>query len=412
MKEKFNINKFESYRKAVPVAGSPNIRRIYIWSKEKQRYLDPPRGKKYEARLSVKATGKRDSQAFNLLEDARDWIHGKPTISSNLTSGYTVSDLLDDWRRLGWSHLSKSTRIFYNRMFNTLEPLFNIQVENLHPKHIDEWLSILRSPDWVSKFTAKRVTLKKEYKLLKLAVSWYTDRNDETKLISPFKKRHIQMLSIRTPKSKTRKAMYPEELELWLNELKKDNFLFYVMALVQVSQVLRVSEVAAMKWSNLNLQHREYTVAEHIIWPRLNGAPPELLAGTKTNKTGVAFKSFLQAESLIALTELSVLEHKGDLIFTLDGSLLTYRRIQHAYDKAFIKLGLPFRGTHVCRHSGATMFLDKTGDMLALQQMGDWRSQQMAMHYAKISSSRAKEATLKAEKSKEHLRLVKDNLVS
>lgn len=408
MKINFNPNHYKGYQTAVEVPGSPNIRRIYRWSKDKQRYIDPANGKKYEARLTLKAIGKRATKTFFSLAEARDWLFGSITQKqTDLSSeGYNISDLLNDWRRLGWSHLTKSTQIFYSRMFKSFEPIYNIQAENLHPQHIDEWLHTLRSPEWISKFSSKRESLDKEFSLLKSAVAWYIDRNDNTKLRSPFKKRHTQMLRIRPAKPKTRKAMYPEELELWLAELKKDNFLFYVMALVQVHQVLRVSEVAAMKWSNLNLEHREYTLTEHVIWPRVNGAPPELAPGTKTNKNGEVFKSFLQQESLSALSELRSLTQKSDLIFTLDGSLLTYRQVQHAYDKAFVKLGLPFRGTHVCRHSGATNFLEKTGDMLALQQMGAWRTQQMAMHYGKISANRAKEATLKAEKNREHLRLI------
>ncbi|MES2802579.1 MAG: tyrosine-type recombinase/integrase [Bdellovibrionota bacterium] len=410
MKIKFDPNKYKGYQTATDVPGSPNIRRIYRWNKEKQRYLDPANGKKYEGRLTSKAVGKRATKTFFSLAEARDWLYGTATQKQQAQSSesYNVSDLLSDWKRLGWAHLSKSTQIYYSRMFKSFEPIYNIQVESLHPQHIDEWLHTLRSPVWLSKFSSKRESLDKEYTLLKSAVTWYIDRNDNTKLTSPFKKRHSQMVRIRPAKAKTRKAMYPEELELWLSELKKDNFLYYVMALVQVHQVLRVSEVAAMRWSNLNLEHREYTVAEHVIWPRINGAPPELLPGTKTNKSGEVFKSFLQQESVVCLSEIRNVAYKSDLIFTVDGSLLTYRQIQHAYDKAFVKLGLPFRGTHVCRHSGATHFLEKTGDMLALQQMGAWRTQQMAMHYGKISASRAKEATLKAEKSREHLRLVRD----
>jgi len=373
----------------------------------------PPRGNKYEARKSGKINGQRQTKTFGSLLEARDWLSG--TITTQVvaqTEGYTIGNLLNDWQRLGWGHLSKSTRIFYLRMFDTFEPLVNLPVEDLHPKHIDEWIHLLKSPVWTSKFSTKRETLEKEYGLLKAVVSWYIDRTDDTKLRSPFKKRHVQMLRLRPAKPKTRKAMYDEELDAWFNELRKDSFLFYALAKIQVHQVLRVSEACAFKWSNLNLKHREYTVAEHVIWPRVNGSPPEILPGTKTNKSGEVFKSFLQMESVQVLTELEQMEKKGDLIFTQDGSPLTYRVVQHAYDKAFKRLKFPFRGTHVCRHSGATSFLDKTGDVLALQQMGAWRTQQMAMHYGQISASRAREATLKAEKKAEHLKLVKAENVS
>lgn len=44
--------------------------------------------------------------------------------------------------------------------------------------------------------------------------------------------------------------------------------------------------------------------------------------------------------------------------------------------------------------------------------MGGLRNQQMAMHYGKINVSRAKEATLKAEQTRNHLRLVQDEKIS
>ncbi|MFZ3229845.1 MAG: tyrosine-type recombinase/integrase [Pseudobdellovibrio sp.] len=414
MNEKFNPNKFKGCRKKFAIPGNANIRRIYIWDVKKQRYIDPPRGNKYEVRKSVKSSQKREEKTFETLFEARDWLNGTITnfALEIKVGGYSIGDLLNDWQRLGWGHLSKSTKIFYDRMFAMFEPLLSLQVEALHPKHIDEWIHLLKSPAWSSKFSSRRETFEKEYGLLKAVITWYIDRTDETKLRSPFKKRHIQMLRMRPAKQKTRKAMYDEELALWLKEVKKESYLFYVMAVVQVHQVLRVSEVCAMKWSNLNLVHREYTVAEHVIWPRVNGASAEILPGTKTNKSGEVFKSFLQRESVEALTALAEIEKNGDLIFNKNGSVLTYRQVQHAYDQAFKRLELPFRGTHVCRHSGATSFLDKTGDVLALQQMGAWRTQQMAMHYGQISSSRAKEATLKAERKADHLKLVSSENVS
>lgn len=413
MKEKFNPNKYYGPRKAFPISGNANIRRIFNWDKSKQRYIDPVRGNKYEVRRSVKASGKRETRTFESLTEARDWLTGivSPVSSVEQNSEYRVSDLLGDWKRLGWAHLAKGTKIYYERMFFVFGPLLNIQVEALHPKHIDEWIAELKKPAGSFQFSARRESFDKEFSMLKSAINWYIDRNDDSKLRSPFKKRHLLMLRLKPSKPKARKAMYEEELQAWLAELKKDSLLFYVMAVVQVYQVLRVSEVCAMKWSNLNFEHREYSVSEHVIWPRVNGQPPEVIAGTKTNKSGEVFKSFLQRESLEALSLLN--RHEGsDLVFTKDGSVLTYRQVQHAYDQAFKRLGLPFRGTHVCRHSGATSFLNKTGDTLALQQMGAWKNQQMALHYGKISSSRAKEAILQMEKKADHLKLVKTENVS
>lgn len=57
------------------------------------------------------------------------------------------------------------------------------------------------------------------------------------------------------------------------------------------------------------------------------------------------------------------------LVFGRDANIpLTYRQIQSAYDQAFHKAGLPYRGTHVLRHGGCRRVYNATGGDLALAQ--------------------------------------------
>ena len=81
-----------------------------------------------------------------------------------------------------------------------------------------------------------------------------------------------------------------------------------------------------------------------------------------------------------------------------NGDLLAYREIYRAYCKASKLANLSFSGTHVLRHTGATDFLEETGDPLALTQMGNWANTDMAMHYGKISKERATRAVRDADK--------------
>lgn len=126
--------------------------------------------------------------------------------------------------------------------------------------------------------------------------------------------------------------------------------------------------------------------------------------GALNESIGQVFNSPLRQITIDALKKLEPLKC-GDLIFHENGELLTYRKIQYAYDTAFIKAGLPQRSTHALRHTGATLFLEETGDALALQQLGNWNDQKMALHYGKILSSRAKDAIEKAE-NRPSLRLI------
>ncbi len=414
MTEKFSIKVYQGDRVRIPVTGCMNIRRIYCWSKLLSKYVDPTRGGRYEARRSRGLNQEREYANLETLKDARDWQIGRnfnpkeETILGDVEqpSGYLIEELLNDWQRLAWPELRPTTRIFYSKLVKHFEPLFGTCVETLTPRHIDEWLSHLKSPQYAKCFRKTRHTLEKEFDCFKAMVRWHIEVNDDSKLVSPFKKRHMKMLKVREKPASGPKYMSGEELERWLQILKSDSLFFWALALTQVRQILRISEVSAMKWSNLELKSRAYRVSEHMTWPRVLGQAPEIVPGTKTNKSGESFSIYLREEVVAALLELSKLPRAGELIFSLDGEPLHYRQIQYRFNKAFEKAGLPYRSTHVLRHTGATEFLNETGDLLALQQMGNWADVRMATHYGKILNTRAREAIDGIEKRKV-LRLIR-----
>lgn len=68
------------------------------------------------------------------------------------------------------------------------------------------------------------------------------------------------------------------------------------------------------------------------------------------------------------------------------------------YNSAFKKADLPFSGTHVLRHTGATLFQHYSeGDKLALQALGGWKTSRQPEHYAKILSTVGRTAIDKIE---------------
>ncbi len=195
-----------------------------------------------------------------------------------------------------------------------------------------------------------------------------------------------------------------DEYLSFLEKIREHSVMFWALAVTQQAQVLRIGEAAAMKWSNLDLDNRTYRVSEHVIWGRAAGKKAYLLGGTKTNKAGETFYSPLRQLTIEAIKEVEPMKC-GDLIFHKNGEIITYRQIQHQYDRAFIEAGLKHRSTHCLRHTGATLFLEETGDSLALQQIGNWKTQSMASHYGRILGSRARDAIDKAE-NRPNLRLV------
>lgn len=392
MIKKFDPRKFDGKRKYRAVLGAPRITQTFIWNEQKQEYYSPElsyMARRYEPHPDGKF--KRKERFFGSLKAARAWQTGKVEVKPKLRVGTdnTIGRLLYDWRKTAWGHLRESTTIYYTKAITMYEFLYNIEVEKITPADIDGWLNHLKKDP--SKFSSVRKDFKRELEIFGTVLRWYIDSNDNAKLILPFKKRHKKMAFLREGITRDKKFMLPEESERWLQALKIVAPEMYAAGFIQLNQVLRISELAAMKWTNLNVAHRTYRMCEHVIWPRVHGASPQILLGTKTMKAGQHFDIPLRDEVIELLQTLS--RHpESDLIFHDSGRVLTYRQFQHAYDKAFKHTGLPYRGTHVLRHTGATQFLDETGDVLALKQMGNWAELKVALGYGQIMASRARKA--------------------
>jgi integrase len=190
------------------------------------------------------------------------------------------------------------------------------------------------------------------------------------------RKRHRQDAVLCKPAPKHRD--FTEE-EFWLFEkaIRQGEKLGHVlapMATVQFFQALRISEVAAIHFEDINLNRKEpqestLRICRHLIYLRQRGRAPMLADGFKNAGGGVnSVKEqpvFQQTYEAIK----DVFRIGTGLIFTNpDGSPLTYRQIQKAYDLAFKRAKLPYRGTHVLRHGGCRRVYNATKD-LALAQM-------------------------------------------
>lgn len=408
MTAKENLKSFRGIRIKVRVAGAPNIRRIYVWDEQSKKYTDPPGGGRYQAARATELTKERCYSTFASLNEAKQWMQGRSlAMKGKITSGsrYTVRALLADWKAKGWPTLKESTQIFYEKTIRLLEPLLDLEVEKLSPTTIDEWLLYLKEPEQMETYRATRCSFEKELDTLKAVLAWYRENNARCNLVSPFRKRHTQMARIGIRPNSHEKFMRTDECRTWLRHLRDDSPLFFAMAVVQIRQVLRVSEVAAMKWRYLDLNSKTYRLCEHAIWPRLANQPARIEPGTKNLRPGDSRVLHLWKEICELLAELKKVSNH-ELIFSFDGSPVSYRQIQHRYNKAFASAGLPYSSTHVCRHTGATAFLSQSGDIRALMEMGNWAKADMALHYGKILNSRAQKAISEIEQGDNHLRLV------
>ena len=72
------------------------------------------------------------------------------------------------------------------------------------------------------------------------------------------------------------------------------------------------------------------------------------------------------------------------MVFTnAEGELVKYNAIQSAFNAGFEALGLPWRSTHICRHTFATIALMATKNISAVQASLGHTEVRMTQRYAK-----------------------------
>lgn len=89
-----------------------------------------------------------------------------------------------------------------------------------------------------------------------------------------------------------------------------------------------------------------------------------------------------------------------EFLFTdMEGGLLKYNAIQSAFNHGFMALKLPWRSTHILRHSYATMALIAMRDISSVQASFGHTSSRMTEKYAKVVALLNRETAEKTTKA-------------
>jgi integrase len=251
-----------------------------------------------------------------------------------------------------------------------------MRVYDITPQFIDSWIDWLRSTRDQFHQSKLRTSFDHELSVMRSVLLYYRNYYDDPHYQFPVKSRHAEDSRIGKAPPKTKDLTEAEFLRFHarLSETKL-GCLLAPMATVQFYQALRISEAAGLFFEDLNLNFRNPSestirVSRHVIYLRGAHSRTEILPGFKNSGGGeYAIKELhLFPESFEALKSVFKVGARG-IVFSTDGKTpLSYRKIQNAYDLAFRKAGLPYRGTHVLRHGGCRRVYNATGGDIALAQ--------------------------------------------
>lgn len=346
----------------------------------------------YEVQVYVRGV-RLDYKCFDNRAEAHSWhdrIKEKLLISPQSlkreNSKRTFLEVLELYRKEKVPSFAFSTQqVFMDKYFYLSEsPFAKVKILSFTSEHIDMWL------DWMKKHPkvdhAKRKSFAQELKALSSVLHWYHHFKDSS-FIVPVTKRH-KLKCFYKPVSARRPDYYmkPEEVRQWINWLKLRKSLdpvYWKLASFMVLTGVRVGEACGLKWDAIDLEKGMANIFRKVAWDRIS-KKAYLEEKVKTNESLRVLA--LPREIVEMLKCLKEEKPDHDIVFSdVNGNFLNYITIRDTFTRGFKALNLPWTGTHICRHTYATMALYATKDISSVQASLGHTTRQMTEKYAKLA---------------------------
>ena len=278
----------------------------------------------------------------------------------------------------------KSTQQAYETRFRYFVegPLPNIKMEEFKAQDVYNWIS------WLKKHPTSqnkgRKTFIHELKILNVILQWHRNFVDEDFNV-PITKKHRQLCYYKNiPPKRPDYYAKPEELRAFVKWLKehRSNPVYWRLALFMILTGARVSEACGMCWDCVDLEKRQARVIRRMAWEQRTKKPYL----EETTKTSASVRVLLLSDELAGILRKVKKECPSEtgLLFTdRKGEALKYNAIQSSFNAGFKAFGLPWRSTHILRHSYATAALQATNSLSAVQATLGHTSSRMTERYAK-----------------------------
>ena len=279
---------------------------------------------------------------------------------------------------------------FYN------SPLEKVKMSEFKGIHVVEWI------DWLKKHPTRhnkgRKSFRMELAFLRTILYWYRNFINEDFNV-PITKKYRQMCVFKS--NAPRRPDYfmkPKDAKAWVEWLRehRSNPVYWRLASFMLLIGVRVGEACGLKWSAVDLEQGAARVIRRVRWDQRTKRP----VLEDVTKTSGSARLLMLPEKLKSILREMRKEALNGLVFTdTRGELLKYNAIQSSFNAGFMALKLPWRSTHICRHTFATIALMETKNLSAVQASLGHTEQKMTQRYAKtvaLLSSETGEKTASA----------------
>jgi len=364
-----------------------------------------------------RVNGIKVSKTFSKISDAMKWRSGtileiKPKIlsSKNLTieteyngrvTERTFEEIWVEYREINLSEFETATIEHNDYLITTFNDLQHFKMHQLTPELLDGFIRSQKELALVKQ--SPRYNFKRPLSLFRTICNWYRE-NYDFKFTTPVLKRHFSIGVIKEI-PKREKKMSSDEYLLFLSTLTDE---YRDIAQTQFYLAARISEIAGLQFSSLDFKNRSIAIDHVVVW----GKDKQFLELKNYTKNGeIRFVHMNDTLYEIFQRRLIFKAPNSNYVFHEYGNPLSYRKFQHHYNLALKRCGLShrFSGTHIMRHSMATITRMVTGSLESTQAITGHRDQRMVQMYASMPEKRNQEGVTQVEA---HLKNLSLKLVS
>lgn len=383
-----------------------NIRTIWDYCGKIKDYKQRVRGNRYQAYLQKKEANFSASKCFKTTVEARNWLSKIKYESENapkfekMNFKTLYSKFIEHQRKA----VSLST-VEANKANSLHLAYFNeIEADKIDALKIDGWLKHVTSDEYrrLKNVKSTRFSYLKEIKLLHQIFNFYKEYIRNGQHFNPIQKRHKKdsifnrEVFDKRKAEKAEKFMTAEQMATLLlkfkeqSEVNSDKYLFYVCCLIQLNTGMRIGEVIALKWEDIDWAAGKYKIHKTALWKRSDESMNRIGDVPKNRRNRpISFNvNILDALKRLRTSQARI----GGFIFSHDGlGFVSRGSILHHYNYAMRAANIPFTGTHITRHSFATDFLNSgvANALLALQGLLGHSTPKQALEYGKLIEERS-----------------------
>ena len=293
---------------------------------------------------------------------------------------FTFGDVWGLYQKYHFPILEKQTKDTIAKFAKNFFPeLMHLKMQEINPEVLDAFME--KKMEQARKFgRANRNNFRNDLKCLKALLNWYRENYDGM-FVVPVLKRHFAQGVIKKAVKRDRK-MTIGQVQLFLDSF--DNPFWRDFATIHFFMAGRVQEVAGLQWSCIDFERGLIRVEDVSVWgnkkrfsylkeiPKngevrivcFNEQISDILHSRKSNKSNVPCEFFRESTG-----------ERLDFVFEIAGQPVSYRSVQHRYNKALKQAGLfpQFRSTHIMRKAMANIVRQELG-LEAAQAVGGWKS--------------------------------------